>query len=166
MTIQTTIDHQAHELDVDPEMPLLWVLRDVLGITGVKYGCGQALCGACVVHLDGHAVRSCVTPVRRAAGAAVVTIAGLSAHGDHPVQRAWIALGVPQCGYCQAGQIMTAAALLAATPEPSDDDIDRSLAGNLCRCGTYPRIRAALRTLAGRGGGGGAGGGVLGGGER
>src|SRR5205807_661386 len=107
MTIHATIDGQARELEVDPDMPLLWVLRDVLGITGVKYGCGQALCGACVVHLDGRAVRSCVTPLRRAAGATVTTIAGLSADGNHPLQRAWVELGVPQCGFCQAGQIMS-----------------------------------------------------------
>jgi isoquinoline 1-oxidoreductase subunit alpha len=153
-TIKATIDGQARELDVDPEMPLLWALRDVLGMTGVKYGCGQALCGACVVHLDGHAVRSCVTPVRRADGAAVTTIAGLSPDGSHPLQRAWIDLGVPQCGFCQAGQIMTAAALLAARPHPSDDEIDRAMAGNLCRCGTYPRIRAAIKRAAGGGAGG------------
>jgi isoquinoline 1-oxidoreductase alpha subunit len=136
-------------LDVDPEMPLLWALRDVLGLTGTKFGCGQALCGACTVHLDGHPVRSCVTPVRRADGAAVTTIEGLSPDGSHPVQRAWLELRVPQCGYCQAGQIMTAAALLAANPKPSDDDIEHSMAGNLCRCGTYPRIRAAIRKAAG-----------------
>jgi isoquinoline 1-oxidoreductase alpha subunit len=136
-------------LDVDPEMPLLWVLRDVLDLTGTKYGCGQALCGACTVHLDGEVVRSCVTPVRRAESRAVTTIEGLSADGDHPLQKAWIALGVPQCGYCQAGQIMTAAALLQVTPKPSDDEIDHSLAGNICRCGTYPRIRAAVRKAAG-----------------
>jgi isoquinoline 1-oxidoreductase alpha subunit len=149
MTISVTVDGQPHALDVDPEMPLLWVLRDVLGITGVKYGCGQALCGACVVHLDGRAVRSCVTPLRRAAGAAVTTIAGLSPTGDHPLQKAWIELGVPQCGFCQAGQIMTAAALLAKTPAPTDDEIDHALAGNLCRCGTYLRIRAAIRKVVG-----------------
>jgi isoquinoline 1-oxidoreductase subunit alpha len=148
--ISVTIDGQARDLDVDPEMPLLWVLRDVLGITGVKYGCGQALCGACVVHLDGHAVRSCVTPLRRAAGATVTTIAGLAPNADHPLQQAWVELGVPQCGFCQAGQILTAAALLAANPSPTDDEIDRSLAGNLCRCGTYSRIRAAVRLAADR----------------
>jgi isoquinoline 1-oxidoreductase subunit alpha len=148
--VTLTVDGQARRLDVDdPEMPLLWVLRDLLGIDGVKYGCGQALCGACVVHLDGRAVRSCVTPIRRAAGATVTTIASLSPTGDHPLQRAWIDLGVPQCGFCQAGQIMSAAALLARNPHPSDDDIDRALAGNLCRCGTYPRIRAAVRKAAG-----------------
>ncbi|MES2643659.1 MAG: (2Fe-2S)-binding protein [Myxococcota bacterium] len=136
-------------LEVDPEMPLLWALRDVLGLSGTKYGCGEALCGACTVHLDGKAVRSCVTPVRRAEGASVTTIEGLSADGSHPLQQAWVALGVPQCGFCQAGQLMTAAALLAVTPEPTDDQIDASLAGNLCRCGAYPRIRAAVRRASG-----------------
>jgi isoquinoline 1-oxidoreductase alpha subunit len=139
----------ARTVNVDPDMPLLWVLRDLLGLTGTKYGCGEALCGACTVHLDGHAVRSCVTPVRRADGKAVTTIEGLSGRGDHPLQRAWLDLRVPQCGYCQAGQIMTAAALLAAHPRPTDDEIDASMAGNLCRCGTYPRIRAAIKRAAG-----------------
>ena len=141
----------ARTVNVDPDMPLLWVLRDLLGLTGTKYGCGEALCGACTVHLDGHAVRSCVTPVRRADGKAVTTIEGLSGRGDHPLQRAWLDLRVPQCGYCQAGQIMTAAALLAAHPRPTDDEIDASMAGNLCRCGTYPRIRAAIKQAAGIG---------------
>jgi isoquinoline 1-oxidoreductase alpha subunit len=136
-------------LDGDPDMPLLWAIRDLLGLTGTKYGCGEALCGACTVHLDGQAVRSCVTPVRRAEGKNVTTIEGLSAKGEHPLQRAWLELRVPQCGFCQAGQIMTAAALLAATPKPSDDDIDASMAGNICRCGTYPRIRAAIKRAAG-----------------
>ena len=139
----------ARDVDADDDMPLLWVLRDLLGLTGTKYGCGEALCGACTVHVDGKAVRACVTPMRRAAGRAVTTIEGLSAAGDHPLQRAWVELGVPQCGFCQAGQIMTAAALLAENPKPSDDDIDHSLAGNLCRCGTYVRIRAAVRKAAG-----------------
>jgi isoquinoline 1-oxidoreductase alpha subunit len=139
----------ARTVNVDPDMPLLWVLRDLLGLTGTKYGCGEALCGACTVHLDGHAVRSCVTPVRRADGKAVTTIEGLSGRGDHPLQRAWLDLRVPQCGYCQAGQIMTAAALLASHPRPTDDEIDASMAGNLCRCGTYPRIRAAIKRAAG-----------------
>jgi isoquinoline 1-oxidoreductase alpha subunit len=136
-------------LDVDPEMPLLWALRDVLGLTGTKYGCGEALCGACTVHLDGHAVRACVTPVRRADGRAVTTIEGLSPDGSHPLQQAWVELRVPQCGYCQTGQIMTAAALLAAKPKPTDADIDQSMAGNICRCGTYTRIRAAIKKAAG-----------------
>jgi len=143
------INGVERDVEVDPEMPLLWVLRDVLGLTGTKYGCGEALCGACTVHLDDYAVRSCVTPVRRAAGKAVTTIEGLSKDGSHPLQKAWLALRVPQCGYCQAGQIMTAAALLAKRPKPSDDDIEAAMAGNLCRCGTYTRIRAAIRKAAG-----------------
>lgn len=143
------VNGTEHRLDVDPEMPLLWALRDVLDLTGTKYGCGQALCGACTVHLDGEAVRSCVTPVRRAEGKSVTTIEGLSPDGDHPLQKAWVELGVPQCGFCQSGQIMTAAALLAKRPKPSDAEIDQSLAGNLCRCGTYTRIRAAVRKAAG-----------------
>jgi isoquinoline 1-oxidoreductase alpha subunit len=147
--IQLTVNGVAREVDADGEMPLLWALRDLLGLTGTKYGCGEALCGACTVHLDGRAVRSCVTPLRRAAGHAVTTIEGLSPTGDHPLQRAWVELGVPQCGFCQAGQIMTAAALLAENPHPTEDDIDHSLAGNLCRCGTYVRIRAAVRKAAG-----------------
>jgi len=144
--MKLVVNGKEREVDADPEMPLLWVLRDLLGLTGTKFGCGEALCGACTVHLDGMPVRSCVTPVRRAAGAQVTTIEGLS---DHPLQRAWVDLAVPQCGYCQAGQIMTAAALLAANASPKDEDIDRALAGNLCRCGTYLRIRAAVRKAAG-----------------
>ncbi|WP_437285706.1 MULTISPECIES: (2Fe-2S)-binding protein [unclassified Sorangium] len=143
------VNGAEQKLDVDPEMPLLWVLRDVLGLTGTKYGCGQALCGACVVHLDGETVRACVTPVKRAAGGSVTTIEGLSPGGDHPLQRAWVELGVPQCGFCQSGQIMSAAALLRKNPRPSNEDIDKSLAGNICRCGTYTRIRAAVRKAAG-----------------
>jgi isoquinoline 1-oxidoreductase subunit alpha len=147
--IALRVNGQDHQVDADPDMPLLWVIRDLLGLTGTKYGCGEALCGACTVHLDGETVRACVTPVRRAANRSVTTIEGLSANGDHPLQKAWVELGVPQCGYCQAGQIMSAAALLKATPHPSDDDIDRALAGNLCRCGTYLRIRAAVKRAAG-----------------
>jgi isoquinoline 1-oxidoreductase alpha subunit len=143
------VNGKDHTLDVDPDMPLLWVLRDVLGLTGTKYGCGEALCGTCTVHLDGHAVRSCVTPVRRADGHAVTTIEGLAPGASHPLQQAWLELRVPQCGFCQAGQIMTAAALLAIKPKPTNADIDASMAGNLCRCGTYPRIRAAIRKAAG-----------------
>jgi isoquinoline 1-oxidoreductase alpha subunit len=139
-------------VDVDPDMPLLWVIRDVLGLTGTKYACGEALCGACTVHLDGHAVRACVTPVRRAQGHEVTTIEGLSVDGNHPLQQAWLELRVPQCGFCQTGQIMTAAALLAVRPRPTDDEIDASMAGNLCRCGTYPRIRAAIHKAANGGG--------------
>jgi len=149
MKIHLRVNGGEQELDVDPEMPLLWALRDVMGLTGTKYGCGQALCGACVVHLDGDAVRSCVTPVRRAKGRSVTTIEGLSADGSHPLQRAWVELAVPQCGFCQAGQIMTAAALLAKRPKPSDAEIDQSLSGNLCRCGTYTRIRSAVKKAAG-----------------
>ncbi|WNG35622.1 (2Fe-2S)-binding protein [Archangium minus] len=149
MSIRVRINGVDKELDVDPEMPLLWALRDVLGLTGTKYGCGQALCGACTVHVNGQVVRACVTPVRRAAGGSVTTIEGLSPDGSHPLQRAWVDMGVPQCGFCQAGQIMTAAALLAKKPKPTDEEIDQSLAGNLCRCGTYTRIRAAVKKAAG-----------------
>ncbi len=147
--IELRVNGVAHRLDVDPEMPLLWALRDVLGLTGTKYGCGEALCGACTVHVNGEAVRACVMPIRRAAGADVTTIEGLSKDGDHPLQRAWVELGVPQCGYCQAGFVMSAAALLAKNAKPSDEDIDRSLNGNVCRCGTYVRIRAAVKKAAG-----------------
>jgi isoquinoline 1-oxidoreductase subunit alpha len=147
--MKVRINGKQHELDVDPDMPLLWVLRDVVGLTGTKYGCGEALCGTCTVHLDGKPVRSCVTPVRRAAEHEVTTIEGLAPEADHPLQLAWLELRVPQCGYCQAGQLMSAAALLAAKPRPTDAEIDTSMAGNLCRCGTYPRIRAAIRKAAG-----------------
>ena len=143
------VNGAEQRVDADPEMPLLWVLRDLLGLDGTKYGCGEALCGACTVHLDGEVVRACVTPLRRIAGKAVTTIEGLSPDGSHPLQRAWVDLGVPQCGFCQSGQIMSAAALLARTPRPSDAEIDQSLAGNLCRCGTYTRIRAAVKKAAG-----------------
>lgn len=149
MSIRVRVNGVERELDVDPEMPLLWALRDVLGLTGTKYGCGQALCGACTVHLDGQTVRACVTPVRRADGHSVTTIEGLSPDGNHPLQRAWVDMGVPQCGFCQAGQIMSAAALLKAKPKPTDEEIHQSLAGNLCRCGTYTRIRAAIKKAAG-----------------
>ena len=149
MSIRLEVNGKTHELEVEPDMPLLWALRDTLGLTGTKFGCGEALCGACTVHVDGEAVRSCVTPVRRAIGKRVTTIEGLSADGSHPLQRAWVELGVPQCGYCQAGQIMTAAALLAKRPKPTDDEIDQSMGGNLCRCGTYVRIRAAVKKAAG-----------------
>src|ERR1700734_3289316 len=129
--IHLRVNGVAKELEVDPDMPVLWAVRDVLGLTGTKFGCGQALCGACVVHIDGEAVRSCVTPVRRADGRNVTPIEGLSPDGSHPLQKAWVELGVPQCGFCQAGQLMTAAALLAKRPQPSDAEIDQSLAGNL-----------------------------------
>ena len=138
--------------DGDPDMPLLWFLRDELGLTGTKFGCGQALCGACTVHLDGSAVRACQTPVSAAEGQKVTTIEGLSPDGNHPVQVAWRDLNVSQCGYCQTGQIMQAAAFLKDTPNPTDDDIDSAMTGNLCRCGTYPRIRAAIKQAAEKGG--------------
>ncbi len=147
--MKLTINGKEHEVDADPEMPLLWVLRDLLGLTGTKYGCGEALCGACTIHLDGVAVRACVTPASRALHRQVTTIEGLSADGNHPLQRAWCDLGVPQCGFCQAGQIMTAAALLSKKPRPTDAEIDQSLGGNLCRCGTYTRIRSAVKKAAG-----------------
>jgi isoquinoline 1-oxidoreductase subunit alpha len=146
--ITLDLNGKKTSLDVDGDMPLLWVLRDIVGLTGTKYGCGMALCGACTVHLDGAPVRSCVTPVSAASGKRVTTIEGLSADNSHPVQRAWIELDVPQCGYCQSGQIMSAVALLAQTPEPSDADIDAAMAGNICRCGTYQRIRAAIHRAA------------------
>lgn len=149
MSVRIRVNGVEKTLDIDPEMPILWVLRDVIGLTGTKYGCGQALCGACAVHIDGEVVRSCVTPVRRAEGHNITTIEGLSPDGNHPLQQAWVDLGVPQCGFCQAGQIMTAAALLRAKPRPSDDEIDQSMVGNLCRCGTYSRIRAAIHKAAG-----------------
>jgi isoquinoline 1-oxidoreductase alpha subunit len=133
----------------DPAMPLLWYLRDELGLTGTKFGCGIAACGACTIHVDGKAQRACVTPVSTLEGKSVVTIEGLSETGDHPVQRAWRAENVPQCGYCQSGQIMQAAALLARTPRPTDEQIDQAMAGNICRCGTYVRIRAAIHAAAG-----------------
>jgi isoquinoline 1-oxidoreductase alpha subunit len=149
MTIKLRVNGTEHTLDVDPEMPLLWAIRDVLGLTGTKFGCGEALCGACTIHVDGEAVRSCVMPVRRAEGKSVTTIEGLSADGSHPLQKAWVELGVPQCGYCQSGQIMTAAALLAKRPKPTAAEIDHSMSGNLCRCGTYLRIRAAIQKASG-----------------
>jgi aerobic-type carbon monoxide dehydrogenase small subunit (CoxS/CutS family) len=143
------VNGKALEVDVEADTPLLWVLRDTLGMTGTKYGCGMALCGACTVHLDGEPIRSCVTPVSAlSAGQKITTIEGLSTDRSHPVQKAWIELDVPQCGYCQSGQIMSAVALLARTPKPTDADIDAAMAGNLCRCGTYQRIRAAIHRAA------------------
>ncbi len=136
------------EVDAAPETPLLWVLRDHLNLTGTKFGCGVALCGACTVHVDGAPVRACVTPLGAVAGKSVTTIEGLSADRSHPVQQAWIEIDVPQCGYCQSGQIMSAAALLERTPQPTDADIDAAMSGNLCRCGTYPRIRRAIHRAA------------------
>jgi aerobic-type carbon monoxide dehydrogenase small subunit (CoxS/CutS family) len=143
-----TVNNQVLDVDAAPETPLLWVLRDHLAMTGTKYGCGMALCGACTVHIDGVAIRSCVVPLRAVEGKSITTIEGLSADRSHPVQRAWIELDVPQCGYCQSGQIMSAAALLRSNPRPSDADIDAAMAGNICRCGTYPRIRQAIHRAA------------------
>jgi isoquinoline 1-oxidoreductase subunit alpha len=148
MALTLTVNGQSRELDVEPEMPLLWVLRENLGLTGTKFGCGIAQCGACTVHLDGRPVRACSTPVSSAAGREITTIEGLSPDGSHPVQQAWIEHTVPQCGYCQSGQIMEAAALLARSPDPGDAEIDAAMAGHLCRCGTYPRIRKAIHHAA------------------
>jgi isoquinoline 1-oxidoreductase alpha subunit len=145
--IVLTVNGQRHELDIEPETPLLWVLRDEIGLTGTKYGCGIAQCGACTVHVDGQATRSCSVAVSDVAGAEITTIEGLSADGGHPVQKAWLAEDVPQCGYCQSGQIMAAAAFLKETPNPTDADIDGGIT-NICRCGTYPRIRAAIHRAA------------------
>ncbi|HEX9637904.1 MAG TPA: (2Fe-2S)-binding protein, partial [Acidobacteriota bacterium] len=139
---------RERRIEVEPDMPLLWVLRDILGLTGTKYGCGIAQCGSCTVHLNGEPMRSCVTPVSQVGERAVTTIEALSPDGTHPVQKAWIAEEVPQCGYCQSGQIMAAAALLASTPNPSDADIDAAMSGILCRCGTYDRIRRAIHRAA------------------
>ena len=144
------VDSTTHQVDVPPEMPLLWVLRDVLGMTGTKFGCGQGLCGACTIHIDGQPIRSCITPVSVAVGKQITTIEVIGATpAGKKVQAAWLALDVPQCGYCQSGQIMSASALLAANAKPSDSDIDNAMAGNICRCGTYPRIRAAIKKAAG-----------------
>ncbi|HVO15002.1 MAG TPA: (2Fe-2S)-binding protein [Alphaproteobacteria bacterium] len=148
--ISLNVNGSERRFDGDPDMPLLWYLRDVLGMTGTKFGCGQALCGACTVHVDGSAVRSCQTSVSDAAGKAVTTIEGLSPDGSHPVQVAWRKLNVAQCGYCQAGQIMQAASLLKDRPKPTDDDIDSLMSGNICRCGTYVRIRAAIKMASGQ----------------
>jgi isoquinoline 1-oxidoreductase alpha subunit len=148
MPVTFTLNGKRTTVDVVPEMPLLWVLRDVLDLKGTKYGCGEELCGACTVHLDGEAVRSCQMPISEAAGKRVTTIEGLSPDGRHPVQRAWEAIDVPQCGYCQSGQLMSAAALLATTPNPTDAQIDEAMDGNLCRCATYTRIRAAIHQAA------------------
>lgn len=143
-----SVNGTVHDVDAEPETPLLWVLRDNIGLTGTKFGCGAAQCGACTVHLDGEAVRSCVLPLDSAVDAEITTIEGLSDDNSHPVQRAWIEHTVPQCGYCQSGQIMSAAALLRDTPAPTDADIDAAMAGNLCRCGTYQRIRQAIHRAA------------------
>jgi isoquinoline 1-oxidoreductase alpha subunit len=146
--IELNINGKDAHVDVDADTPLLWVLRDTLSLTGTKFGCGMALCGACTVHLDGAPIRSCVTPVSAVAGKKITTIEGLSSDRSHPVQKAWIELDVPQCGYCQSGQIMSAVALLTQTPQPTDEQIDAAMAGNICRCGTYQRIRAAIHRAA------------------
>ena len=148
--ITLDINGKPRELDVPDDMPLLWTLRDVLNMTGTKFGCGMALCGACTIHIDGQAARSCITPVSAAAGKKITTIEAIGATpAGKKVQEAWLALDVPQCGYCQSGQIMSASALIAANPTPSDKDIDSAMSGNICRCGTYPRIRAAIKLAAG-----------------
>jgi len=148
MAVKFTLNGASRELDVDPEMPLLWAIRDHAELSGTKFGCGMALCGACTVHIDGQPTRSCITPVSGVEGKSVTTIEGLSSAAARAVQEAWIELDVPQCGYCQSGQIMSAAALLAAKPQPSDADIDTAMAGNICRCGTYARIRDAIHQAA------------------
>ncbi len=148
MAIQFILNGKSQTLDVSPDMPLLWVLRDTLNLTGTKFGCGMALCGACTVHIDGEAMRSCVTPISGVAGKKVTTIEGLSSNNSHPVQKAWIEEDVPQCGYCQSGQIMSAAALLAQKAHPTDAEIDEAMSGNICRCGTYQRIRKAIHRAA------------------
>ncbi len=154
--IKLKVNRKEYTVDVGPDTPLLWVLRDTLGLTGTKFGCGMALCGACTVHLDGEAVRSCVTPVARAEGKEITTIEGLSLDSGHPLQMAWIAEDVPQCGYCMSGQIMSAAVLLRENPRPADADIDAAMAGNICRCGAYQRIRRAIHLAARLQGQGGA----------
>jgi isoquinoline 1-oxidoreductase alpha subunit len=146
--MKLNVNGEVREVEAPEDMPLLWALRDLLGITGVKFGCGMAQCGACTVHLDGRAVRSCVTPVSAVGGRKITTIEGLSADNSHPVQQAWAEVDVVQCGYCQSGQIMSAVALLAENPSPSDEDIDVAMAGNICRCGTYQRIREAVHRAA------------------
>jgi isoquinoline 1-oxidoreductase alpha subunit len=147
--VNLNVNGTVRNFDGDDDMPLLWYLRDELRLTGTRFGCGAGLCGACTVHVEGQAVRACQTQMRTVQGKRVVTIEGLSADGSHPLQRAWTAVNVPQCGYCQTGQIMQAAALLSKTPNPTDQDIDRTMAGNICRCGTYQRIRAAIKQAAG-----------------
>ena len=146
--MKLNVNGSEREVDAPADMPLLWVLRDLMGLTGTKFGCGIAQCGACTVHIDGAPLRACVTPVSAVAGKKITTIEGLSTDGQHPVQQAWAELDVVQCGYCQSGQIMSAVALLAVIPKPTDTDIDQALSGNICRCGTYPRIRAAVHRAA------------------
>jgi aerobic-type carbon monoxide dehydrogenase small subunit (CoxS/CutS family) len=148
--ISLTVNDKKYDVEVSPETPLLWVLRDAIGLTGTKFGCGLQQCGACTVHMDGVAARSCGVPVSQVGNRKVTTIEGLSETSSHPLQRAWVAEQVPQCGYCQSGQIMAAAALLARTPKPTDADIDTAMNGNICRCGTYQRIRSAIHRAAGR----------------
>jgi len=148
MTIRFNVNGKAVDVKAEADTPLLWVIRDEIGLTGTKFGCGMALCGACTVHLDGVPIRSCQTPVSAVAGKKVATIESLSPHNTHPLQKAWIAHDVPQCGYCQSGQLMSAAALLKTNKNPSDADIDAAMSGNLCRCGTYGRIKAAIKTVA------------------
>jgi isoquinoline 1-oxidoreductase alpha subunit len=148
MAISFVLNGKPQTVDVSPEMPLLWVLRDTLAMTGTKFGCGMALCGACTVHIEGKAARSCVTPVSTVAGKNLTTIEGLSSDASHPVQKAWMEINVPQCGYCQAGQIMSAVALLATKAAPTDAEIDDAMSGNICRCGTYQRIRKAVHRAA------------------
>ena len=148
MSTKFTINGKAVEAKAEPDTPLLWVIRDEIGLTGTKFGCGKALCGACTVHLDGQPIRSCSTPLSAAAGKKVSTIESLSRDNSHPLQKAWIAHDVPQCGYCQSGQLMSAAALLSHNKNPSDADIDNAMSGNICRCGTYVRVRAAIKTAA------------------
>ncbi|MDA0706746.1 MAG: (2Fe-2S)-binding protein [Proteobacteria bacterium] len=149
MAIELTLNGTVQSLEAEPDMPLLWAIRDLAGMTGTKFGCGKALCGACTVHVDGQPVRSCSFPVSAVAGKSVTTIEGISTDGSHPVQVAWRELNVAQCGYCQSGQIMSAVALLEKTPNPADEDIDLAMSGNICRCGTYTRIRAAIHKAAG-----------------
>ncbi|QEC76416.1 (2Fe-2S)-binding protein [Mucilaginibacter ginsenosidivorax] len=146
--VSLNVNQKVYQVDADPDMPLLWAIRDFIGLTGTKFGCGVAQCGACTVHLNGEAVRSCVTKVGRAVGQQVVTIEGLSVNNSHPLQLAWNELSVPQCGYCQSGQIMSAAVLLRENPKPTEQDIDDAMSGNICRCGTYQRIRAAIYKAA------------------
>ena len=147
-SVQFTLNGTPQKIEAEPTMPLLWVLRDMLGMTGTKFGCGMALCGACTVHINGEAIRSCVTPILSVAGKKITTIEGLSADSSHPVQKAWLEIDVPQCGYCQSGQIMQAASLLTKNPKPSDTDIDEVMRGNICRCGTYQEIRKAIHRAA------------------
>lgn len=146
--IKLSVNGVSHQLDVEPDMPLLWALRDVLQLTGSKYGCGKGLCGACTVHANGNPVRSCLTPVSVVEGQNITTVEGLSEDGSHPVQKAWMSLNVPQCGYCQAGQMMSAAALLETNKAPSEKEIEAAMSGNICRCGTYPRIKQAVNLAA------------------